>query len=102
MTAYNKLVRDNIPELLDAKGASYEKRIASDDEYREELFKKLQEETVEFSQDPSEEELADILEVIDAIRQLPGFENVAIVKEKKREERGGFEKRIILKGEKTN
>lgn len=29
MTTYNKLVRDKIPEILDKKGAPYEKRIAS-------------------------------------------------------------------------
>ena len=44
MVKYNKLVRDKIPELLDSKGISYEKRIATPEEYRVELIKKLQEE----------------------------------------------------------
>jgi predicted house-cleaning noncanonical NTP pyrophosphatase (MazG superfamily) len=35
MESYNKLVRDNIPEHLDSKGISYEKRIANLEEYRE-------------------------------------------------------------------
>ncbi len=48
MGKYNKLVRDNIPEYLDKKGISYEKRIAENHEYVEELFKKLDEEVKEF------------------------------------------------------
>lgn len=44
MTSYNKLVRDKIPEILDKKGISYEKRIASLEEYKSELIKKLGEE----------------------------------------------------------
>jgi predicted house-cleaning noncanonical NTP pyrophosphatase (MazG superfamily) len=48
MTKYNKLVRDKIPEYLDKKGISYEKRIASnEEEYKAELIKKLEEEKLE-------------------------------------------------------
>lgn len=97
---YNKLVRDKIPEFLTGKGISFEVRVASEEEYKTELFKKLQEEVKEFSEANDIEELADILEVIDAIKKLPEFANVAEVKNKKFEERGGFEKRIIAKGEK--
>ena len=97
---YNKLVRDKIPDYLKRKGISFEERIASDEEYRIELFKKLQEEIKEFSEANDIEELADILEVIDAIKKLPEFDNVTEVKNKKFKEKGGFEKRIILKGEK--
>lgn len=39
MQPYNKLVRDKIPEMLDAKGISYEKRVASEEEYKIELIK---------------------------------------------------------------
>ena len=49
MKNYNKLVRDKIPEILDAKNISYEKRIASLEEYKVELIKKLGEEVIEFS-----------------------------------------------------
>ncbi len=99
MTTYNKLVRDYIPDILKKKGIPFEERIAEDHEYRIELFKKLREEIDEFEEEKSIEELADILEVIEAIIGLPEFSDVHEIKEKKRLEKGGFAKRIILKGE---
>lgn len=100
MTKYNKLVRDKIPELLDSKGISYEKRIADETEYKSELIKKLEEEIQEFTETKNTEELAGILEVVEALKKLPEFADVEKVKNKKLEEKGGFKKRIILKGEK--
>ncbi|MEI7480271.1 MAG: nucleoside triphosphate pyrophosphohydrolase [bacterium] len=100
MTSYNKLVRDHIPEILDKKGIPHEQRVANPEEYKNELIKKLQEELVEFLENPTVEELADIMEVIIAMRTLPEFADVEEVRRQKREDRGGFEKRLILKGEK--
>ena len=97
---YNKLVRDMIPEILDKKGVKYEKRIAGDDEYKSELVKKLEEEVVEFKKDLSIEELADVLEVLDALKKNPDYANVEDVRFTKKEEKGGFDKRYILSGEK--
>ncbi len=100
MVAYNKLVRDNIPDILRKKGIPFEERIAEDQEYRLELFKKLREEIDEFDEEKNIDELADILEVIEAIVKLPEFTDIQNIKEQKRVEKGGFTKRIILKGEK--
>lgn len=100
MSHYNKLVRDKIPEILDAKGVAYEKRIATPEEYRVELIQKLVEEAQEFAEAGAPEELADVLEVIAALKTLPEYAEVEEVKSKKFKERGGFEGRIILKGEK--
>lgn len=100
MTKYNKLVRDKIPEILNQKNISYKKRIADDKEYKIELVKKLLEETNEFVETPTEEELADVIEVIMALKKLDEYSNVEVVRNSKREERGGFEEKIILKGEK--
>ncbi|MFA4975257.1 MAG: nucleoside triphosphate pyrophosphohydrolase [Candidatus Paceibacterota bacterium] len=97
---YHKLVRDKIPEHLDAKGISYEQTTATPEEYRKRLLEKLAEEVKEFLDARNSEELADILEVIEALKKLPKFKNVEEVKKKKLAEKGGFEKRVILKGKK--
>lgn len=93
-------MRDKIPKLLDSKGVVYKKRIATKKEYRKELIKKLEEEIKEFTEAKNIEELADILEVVEALKNLPEFKNVESIKRKKFEEKGGFSKRIILRGEK--
>lgn len=100
MGKYNKLVRDKIPEFLDSIGISYEKRIATPKEYKIELVKKLKEEMSEFFKAQNNEELADIIEVINALKKLPRFSKVEEVRKKKLTQKGGFNKRIILKGEK--
>jgi predicted house-cleaning noncanonical NTP pyrophosphatase (MazG superfamily) len=100
MEKYNKLVRDKIPSILDAKGISYEKRIATPEELKAELIKKLEEETKEFSETGSPEELADVIEVVNALKKLPDYANVEELRKKKSEERGDFSQGIILKGEK--
>lgn len=100
MKTYNKLVRDKIPEILDKKGVLYEKRIANNEEYKIELIEKLHEEIQEFSELGDIEELADIVEVVEAFKKLPEYSNLHNIVNKKREEKGGFDERIILKGEK--
>jgi predicted house-cleaning noncanonical NTP pyrophosphatase (MazG superfamily) len=71
---YNKLVRDNVPEVLDKIGIPYEQRILEEWEYIRELFKKLDEEVEEFIKSKSTEEFADVLQVIEAIKEIPEFE----------------------------
>ncbi len=97
---YNKLVRDYIPEQLRARNISFEERIASDVEYKTELIKKLAEELAEFQSDESVEELADLQEVINALKNLPEYATLEEVRIAKLEDKGGFTKKIILKGEK--
>lgn len=95
---YDKLARDKIPEILQNKGIQFTTYVAGDEEYFKKLLEKLKEEMEEFIDNPNEEELADILEVIYAIA---GFKNISrkrleITREKKAKERGAFEKKIIL------
>ncbi|MCQ1535564.1 phosphoribosyl-ATP pyrophosphohydrolase [Methanosarcina sp. KYL-1] len=98
-TSHDKLVRDKIPEIIKTSNRTPECKILDGDrEYLRYLVKKLHEEVAEFTEDPCVEELADVKEVIDTLSRIRGFEDVLRVQEKKREERGGFEKRILLTG----
>lgn len=95
---YNKLVRDKIPEIIRNKGTEPVIHVASEEEYRQKLKEKLLEEVGEFNEAESPEEMADVLEVIDAIMEFSGFkkEEIEVIKNKKAKERGGFKNRIIL------
>lgn len=100
MTSYHKLVRDKIPDILDAKGIPYEKTLVTGAEYRKVLIEKLVEEVAEFTEAGAIEELADVLEVVNALRILPEYEKVEEVRKEKELERGGFIGGVVLKGEK--
>ena len=93
-----KLVRDRIPELIKSKGQLAKTRQLSQQEYLSSLKDKLQEEVQEFLEDPCLEELGDIQEVIHALAIAHGHtvEELRQEQERKREERGGFTKRIWL------
>jgi predicted house-cleaning noncanonical NTP pyrophosphatase (MazG superfamily) len=99
---YDKLVRDRIPEIIALRGGTAICRTADEREYWEKLREKLREEVGEFlaaEDDRSrKEELADVLEVIKAIAaHLKCAEHeIEALRVKKAEERGGFERRIIL------
>ena len=95
---YNKLVRDKIPEIIESDGRICVTHIADDLEYWQSLKDKLQEEVLEFLQEENKEELADIFEVINAICDCNGFNKQEIeqIMEKKAQDRGRFQKRIIL------
>ena len=56
-----KLVRDKIPEIIIAAGKKPITRIMDNDEYLQELDKKLNEEIAEYQADKSIEEMADVL-----------------------------------------
>ena len=96
-----KLVRDNIPEIIERSGKKpYYNIIEDDTRYFELLEQKLNEEVAEYHESKSIEELADILEVIYALCEANGdtVENLQAVYQRKHNERGGFTKRIFLLG----
>lgn len=98
MIIHNKLVRDRIPEIIEECGRKCGWEVLSDEEYLRRLDEKLQEELDEYMEDKSLEELADLLEVLMAVAEARGsFAEVERIRLKKREKRGGFEKRILLK-----
>ena len=96
---YNKLVRDRIPDIITASGKSCNTAILDADDYVRMLDEKLNEEVAEYQESKSMEELADILEVIDALAAARGhsLDEVMQIKARKAEERGGFKNRVLLK-----
>ena len=96
---YNKLVRDRIPEIIEASGKTCTTEILSDEDYLRMLEAKLDEELAEFHADKTIEELADLMEVIRAIAFARGYtpEELERTRAGKAGERGGFAKRIFLK-----
>lgn len=99
-THLSKLVRDGIPRILGQQGIPFEERIASPDEMPYLLIDKMREEIREFSERPSMEELADMLEVLfvlsDAISPEGGRGLLELVCNEKFKKRGGFSEGHVL------
>jgi predicted house-cleaning noncanonical NTP pyrophosphatase (MazG superfamily) len=99
---YNKLVRDRIPEVIEASGDECQYEQLDEDEFRLMLREKFIEEAKELlAADGKEEiinELADFLELIEAVQDLEQISTEDVLKKKriKKEERGGFENRVKL------
>ncbi|MBU0661153.1 nucleoside triphosphate pyrophosphohydrolase [Patescibacteria group bacterium] len=93
-----KLVRDKIPQIIKDDNRTPITHIAGDDEYWVELRRKLKEEVDEFLADETEEELADVLEVLDAIYAYKAYTKAGVekIQQEKRDKRGGFMEKIIL------
>ncbi len=102
MKQHNKLVRDRILEIIEQDGVKSQSRILNDEEYRQELLKKLVEEANEVinAKDKEElhKELADVWEVIESIMKTFSLDHNKIMKLKqdRREKRGGFDQKIFL------
>ena len=101
---YNKLVRDNIPSIIQEDNEIPITRILSDAEYRQELYKKLLEECNELITAKTSnniiEEAADVFEVLKAISELEGKNIDAVIessKQKKVKKRWIYQKDIFRK-----
>lgn len=95
---YSKLVRDRIPEIIEASGRRCVCSILSDEEYLAKLDEKLNEELAEYQESKSLEELADLLEVMRAVAaaRSSSMDEVESIRRDKAAKRGGFEKKILL------
>ena len=95
---YCKLVRDRIPEIIEASGKTCVTEILSDEDYLRMIDAKLDEELAEYHKDQNVEELADLIEVIYAAAIARGYtiEQLEKVRAEKAEKRGGFQKKILL------
>ena len=98
-TVHNKLVRDRIPEIIEASGKTCVTEVLPNDAYIQALDAKLSEELAEYQQSKSLEELADLLEVMGAVVKARGYtwDELTRVRKEKRAQRGAFEQRIFLK-----
>lgn len=97
--AYHKLVRDRIPEIIEADGKLCVCETLTDEDYIHLLDQKLNEELAEYQESKSLEELADLLEVVQAVVKARSWtlEELEQVRADKAAKRGGFEKKILLK-----
>lgn len=95
---YNKLVRDNIPAIIEKQGEKANIRILNGEEYAHCLEAKLDEEVREYHTDQNVEELADILEVVFALVENQGIsiDKLMEIYRCKHDRRGGFRERIFL------
>ncbi|MBD1850955.1 nucleoside triphosphate pyrophosphohydrolase [Cyanobacteria bacterium FACHB-502] len=98
---YNKLVRDRIPEIIQAAGREYAIETMEEEEFHQALRAKLVEEAQEAAAATDTDlvtELADLYEVIDTLMAASGIDRKTILTEQKRRrlERGGFSRRIRL------
>lgn len=97
---YNKLVRDLIPDIIEADGKqAVISHVKDREQLRALLLAKLQEEIEEYGQGFDIEELADLLEIIHALVEVVHEEDFAAVENlrlEKKNRRGGFSKGIIL------
>lgn len=97
--AYHKLVRDRIPEIIEADGKTCVFAALSNEDYIALLDQKLNEELAEYQESKSLEELADLLEVMQAVVKARGWtlEELEQVRADKAAKRGGFERKFLLK-----
>ena len=98
---YDKLIRDRIPEIIEADGKRCRVEVMDDADYVRSLRAKITEEAAEVAEAAGEDvvaEIADLLEVIEAFRASCGVteDEVEAIRLKRREERGGFQRRLRL------
>jgi predicted house-cleaning noncanonical NTP pyrophosphatase (MazG superfamily) len=100
---YDKLVRDKIPQAIEADGHTCRIEVLPPSEYVVELKRKLVEEAQEAlgasTHDELLLELADLMEVIRSLSTATGVSPEALeaIRLRRHEERGGFEQRLLLR-----
>lgn len=97
-TLHYKLVRDRIPEMIEEAGKTHQTTIINGEYLRGAAFKKLQEEVMEFVENPCAEEAADIVEILHFILNREGITDAQVMTAVtvKRIECGGFDMGYLL------
>jgi len=93
-----KLVRDRIPEIIRKRGEVPKVRVAEEHEVDYLIRRKVVEEAQELLQSSDDKEIADVLEALEALLKHRGIDWSAVdeIRTRKKDERGGFEKRFVL------
>ena len=98
---YDKLIRDHIPAIIAESGRQCRIETMDEEQYRQALRAKLVEEALEVqAASPGQlpTELADVLEVLDALLAAYNLDlaTVQTLQHSRRQERGGFTRRLRL------
>jgi len=98
----NKLVRDKIVEIMEAKGSKLYSYKLNDQDFLKQLKLKLIEEATEVNRAQTKEEileeLADVLEIVQTITKMYQIseENLKTTQEKKLQEKGSYQERMFV------
>lgn len=101
-STYNKLVRDNIPNIIEKSGKTCKICVLDEESYKEALKQKLIEEANEVASSVTESdlisEIGDVLELIDALKKVYHLsdDEIEMRKGKKAQSNGRFDKRLML------
>jgi len=97
-TLHYKLVRDRIPEIIEEAGKTHQTTIINGEDLRVAALNKLQEEVMEFVENPSAEEAADIVEILHLTLSREGITDAQVMTAVtvKRIECGGFDMGYML------
>lgn len=95
---YNKLVRDNIINIIKKENKDCNYKVLNDEEYINSLIIKLIEEHNEFNESNDINELADMQEVINCLVKAKGYtlEEFDNIRQKKALKNGSFNEKIYL------
>ena len=97
-TLHYKLVRDRIPEIIEEAGKTHQTTIVDGEDLKKAALKKLLEEVMEFVENPSAEEAADIMEILHFILGREGITDSQVMTAAtvKRIKRGSFNMGYLL------
>lgn len=100
-TAFHKLIRDRIPEIIRADGYTCDIETMDEAEYQQALRQKLVEESCEVATASEQDLLSELADLHEVIEALMGSYNISsstvkAVQEQRRTERGGFQQRLRL------
>ncbi len=102
MPIYHKLIRDNIIDIINKDGKKCHYRVLQNEEFFEELRKKLYEELQEYDMATTNkqkvEELVDMMEIIYTLSNIHGYSMGKLEKLRRDKviKNGGFSKKLFL------